>query len=51
MVTIQINSFQQYFHIILFALYVNPVKGNLFSSTFTWYYLFCKLCSPNFGGL
>ena len=24
-VTIQMNSFQQYFHIILFALYVNPI--------------------------
>ena len=50
-VTIQMNSLQQYFHKILFIWQVVltsdsvdpvvlPFKRNLFSRTFTWYYLF-----------
>ena len=50
-VTIQMNSLKQYFHKILFIWQVVltsdsvdpvvlPFKRNLFSRTFTWYYLF-----------
>ena len=47
-VTIQMKPLQKYFHSILFIYFwvcgwnplVLPFKWNLFSSTFTWYYLF-----------
>ena len=55
-VTIQMNPFQQYFHMVLFVSYVvltiesmddihvvtirmKPLEWNLFSGTFTWYYM------------
>jgi len=43
-VTIQMNSFQQYFHIVLFFLYET-------SSVVLSHGIICFVCSPNFGGL
>ena len=55
-VTIQMKPLQQYFHMALFILVCSsnfwvcgwnpmvwPFKWNLFSSTFTWHYLFSNL--------